>query len=93
MRKITNLFKPGVRVYLLVKNKNVDKVFRLQAEKEGIAVLGENGLYIFKDFHTLQSVGFVDHVCFGSGVSCMGDGTPIVRVDLERYFLESKDFN
>ena len=54
--------------------------------------MGENGLYIFRDKHTLSSVGFVDHVCFGSGVSHMGDGTPIARIDVEQYFSGSQDY-
>ena len=92
MRKISNLFKPGVRVYLLISNKEAEKAFRKQAEQEGVKILGENGLYIFRDKQTLSSVGFVDHVCFGSGVSHMGDGTPIVRIDVEKYFSESQDY-
>lgn len=92
MRKISNLFKPGVRVYLLISNKEAEKAFRKQAEQEGVKILGENGLYIFRDKRTLISVGFVDHVCFGSDVSHMGDGMPIVRIDVEKYFFESQDY-
>ena len=92
MRKIKNLFKPGVRVYLLVSDREIDSRFRRQAKQEGLTILGENGLYIFRDKQTLSSVGFVDHVCFGSGVFCMGDGTPIVRIDVEKYFSESQDY-
>ena len=92
MRKITSLFKPGVRVYLLVSNKEAEKAFRKQAEQEGVKILGENGLYIFRDKQTLSSVGFVDHVCFGSGVSHMGDGTSIVRIDLDCYLSGSQDY-
>lgn len=92
MRKITSLFKPGVRVYLLISDKETDTRFRRQAKQEGVTILGENGLYIFRDKQTLSSVGFVDHVCFGSGVFCMGDGTPIVRIDVEKYFSESQDY-
>lgn len=92
MRKITSLFKPGVRVYLFVRDREIDSRFRRQAKQEGVKILGENGLYIFRDKQTLSSVGFVDHVCFGSGVSHMGDGTPIVRIDVEKYFSESQDY-
>lgn len=92
MRKITSLFNPGVRVYLLISDKETDTRFRRQAKQEGVIILGENGLYIFRDKQTLSSVGFVDHVCFGSGVFCMGDGTPIVRIDVEKYFSESQDY-
>lgn len=92
MRKIKNLFKPGVRVYLLVSDREIDSRFRRQVKQEGLTILGENGLYIFRDKQTLSSVGFVDHVCFGSGVFCMGDGTPIVRIDVEKYFSESQDY-
>ena len=86
MRKITSLFKSGARVYLLISDKGTDSKLRKQAEA------GENGLCIFRDKHTLISVGFVDHVCFGSGVSHMGDGMPIVRIDVEKYFSESQDY-
>jgi hypothetical protein len=92
MRKITSLFKPGVRVYLFIRDREIDSRFRRQAKQEGLTILGENGLYIFRDKHTLISVGFVDHVCFGSGVSHMGDGTPIVRIDVGRFFLGSQDY-
>lgn len=92
MRKITSLFKPGVRVYLFVKDREIDSRFRRQAKQEGLTILGENGLYIFRDKRTLISVGFVDHVCFGSDVSHMGDGMPIVRIDVEKYFSESQDY-
>ena len=91
MRKITSLFNPGVRVYLFVRDREIDSRFRRQAKQEGLTILGENGLYIFWDKRTLISVGFVDHVCFGSGVSHMGDGTPIVRIDLDRYLSGSQD--
>lgn len=92
MRKIKNLFKPGVRVYLLVSDRETEFKFRKRAEQEGLTISGENGLYIFRDKQTLSSVGFVDHVCFGSGVSCMGDGTSIVRIDVAKYFSESQDY-
>jgi hypothetical protein len=92
MRKITSLFKAGVRVYLLISDKETDTRFRRQAKQEGVKILGENGLYIFRDKQTLSSVGFVDHVCFGSDVSHMGDGMPIVRIDVEKYFSESQDY-
>lgn len=92
MRKISNLFKPGVRVYLFVSDKETDSNFRRQAEQESLTILGENGLYVFRNKQTLISVGFVNHVCFGSGVFCMGDGTPIVRIDVEKYFSESQDY-
>lgn len=92
MRKITSLFNPGVRVYLFVSDKETDTHFRRRAKQEGVKILGENGLYIFRDKQTLSSVGFVDHVCFGSGVSHMGDGTPIVRIDLDRYLSGSQDY-
>ena len=91
MRKITSLYKPGVRVYLFV-SKSIDTKFRRRAEMEGVTILGDNGLYVFRDKQTLSSVGFVDHVCFGSGVSSMGDGTPIVRIDVERHFSECQDY-
>lgn len=93
MRKITSLFKPGVRIYLLVSNKEAEKAFRKQAEQERLTVLGGNGLYLFRDNQTLSSVGFVDHVCFGSGVNRMGDGTPIVRIDVNRYLSGSEDYH
>lgn len=92
MRKITSLFNPGVRVYLLTNDKNIDMELHRRAEQESITVLGEHGLYVFIDKQTLSSVGFVDHVCFGSGVSSMGDGTPIVRIDVGQYFSESQDY-
>ena len=92
MRKITSLFKPGVRVYLFVSDKETDSNFRRQAEQESLTILGENGLYVFRNKQTLISVGFVDHVCFGSGVSHMGDGAPIVRIDVGRYFAGSQDY-
>jgi hypothetical protein len=92
MRKITSLFKAGVRVYLLISDKETDTRFRRQAKQEGVTFLGENGLYVFRNKQTLISVGFVDHVCFGSGVSCMGDGTSIVRIDLDRYLSGSQDY-
>lgn len=92
MRKITSLFNPGVRVYLFIRDREIDSRFRRQAKQEGVKILGENGLYIFRDKQTLSSVGFVDHVCFGSGVSHMGDGMPIVRIDVEKYFSESQDY-
>jgi hypothetical protein len=92
MRKITSLFKAGVRVYLLISDKETDTRFRRQAKQEGVTFLGENGLYVFRNKQTLISVGFVDHVCFGSGVSHMGDGTPIVRIDLDRYLSGSQDY-
>lgn len=92
MRKITSLFKPRVRVYLLISDKETDSKLRKHAELEGLTILGENGLYIFRDKQTLSSVGFVDHVCFGSGVSHMGDGTPIVRIDVGRFFSGSQDY-
>ena len=92
MRKITSLFKSGARVYLLISDKETDSKFRKQAEAEVLTILGENGLYIFRDKQTLSSVGFVDHVCFGSGVSYMGDGTPIVRIDVGRFFSGSQDY-
>ena len=92
MRKITSLFKSVARVYLLISDKGTDSKLRKQAEAEGLTILGENGLCIFRDKHTLISVGFVDHVCFGSGVSHMGDGTPIVRIDLDRYLSGSQDY-
>lgn len=92
MRKISNLFKPGVRVYLFVSDKETDSNFRRQAEQESLTILGENGLYVFRNKQTLISVGFVDHVCFGSGVSHMGDGTSIVRIDLDCYLSGSQDY-
>lgn len=92
MRKITSLFKPGVRVYLFVRDREIDSRFRRQAKQEGLTVSGGNGLYLFRDNQTLSSVGFVDHVCFGSGISHMGDGTPIVRIDLDRYLSGSQDY-
>ncbi len=91
MRKISNLFKPGVRVYLFIRDKETDTHFRRQAEQESLTILGENGLYVFRNKQTLISVGFVDHVCFGSGVSHMGDGRPIVRIDAGRYFSGSQE--
>lgn len=91
MRKITSLFKAGVRVYLLISDKETDTRFRRQAKQEGVTILGENGLYVFRNKQTLISVGFVDHVCFGSGVSHMGDGAPIVRIDVGRYFAGSQE--
>ena len=53
MRKITSLFNPGVRVYLFVRDREIDSRFRRQAKQEGVKILGENGLYIFWDKRTL----------------------------------------
>ncbi|MEE3428638.1 MAG: hypothetical protein VZQ55_06705 [Ruminococcus sp.] len=44
MRKITSLFNPGVRVYLFVRDREIDSRFRRQAKQEGVKILGENGL-------------------------------------------------
>lgn len=93
MRTIANLLNCKGRVYIFIRSESLRKLLQKNAEQEGFTVYGINSdLFILKDDWTLRGVGFVDHVCFGNGVSHMGDETPIERIDVEQYLSGSQDY-
>ncbi|MCI6652380.1 MAG: hypothetical protein MSH11_03010 [Ruminococcus sp.] len=92
MRKISNLLKVKGRVYLLSCTREDDRGLRVQAAAENISIEGSTDLYILKRNGVLKAVGFIDHLCFYSGTPWMGDGTPILRIDVGKYLSGENDY-
>ena len=98
-RAIEALINPNGRVYVYLDDAEIADLFFTQAEAEGFT-FSDGGhptarhrdciMAVNKDC-TINYVGFIGHMAFGSGAESIGD-EPLIRVDYRRYLAGDECF-
>ena len=94
MRTISSLLKHEGRVYIYLNSPVISQQFRADAKREGFTLSGngESNIYALNHDKTMNSVGFVGHVLFHNTSQSLADGTPVIRVDYEKYITGANDY-
>lgn len=94
MRTISNLLNHKGKVYIYLNSPAISQQFRDDAEREGFTLPGngESDIYALNHDKTMNSVGFVGHVLFHNTSQNFADGTPVIRVDYEKYISGTEDY-
>ena len=95
MRTISSLLNHVGRVYIYVNSPAISHRFREDAVREGFTLSGngESNIYALNHDKTLNTVGFVGHVLFHNTSQNLADGTPVIRVDYEKYIAGVDDYH
>ena len=95
MRTISSLLIHEGRVYIYLNSPAISQQFRADATREGFTLSGsgESDIYALNHDRTLNSVGFVGHVLFHNTSQNLADGTPVIRVDYEKYIAGADDWH
>ena len=95
MRTISSLLKYEGRVYIYLNSPTIRQRFCEDAVREGFTLSGngESDIYALNHNKTMNTVGFVGHVLFHNTSQNLADGTPVIRVDYEKYIAGADDYH
>ena len=91
-KTIRSLSEQDGRVYVYLANSAIGEKFLQQAEQEGFT-FGDGVKPTERDYdeimainhnHTINYVGFVGKIAYGSGAKTIGD-EELIRIDFEKY--------
>ena len=95
MRTISSLLEYEGRVYIYLNSPAISRQFRADAAREGFTLSGngESDIYALNHDKMMNTVGFVGHVLFHNTSQNLADGTPVIRVDYEKYIAGADDYH